>query len=226
MKSFNDFYVDKEEEFVIRFQELKERIERLKDKSSHSEMYTSDCEFSEEMMDIRKDLVTIHGEMVLLKNYSSLNFAGLIKILKKYDKRTGGLLRLPFTQFVLRQPFFTTEPLTRLVHECEENLELLFPLKAEVIQSSPSPENPARPPVDCATNALPEASSTLGEETMYIYRSTLAAMRVIKGLQKASSTSNPFSFSSLFSNQDGDGTGAVTAEHSAANSPVSQFCVR
>jgi len=39
-------------------------------------MYTSDCEFSEEMMDIRRDLVTIHGEMVLLKNYSSLNFAG------------------------------------------------------------------------------------------------------------------------------------------------------
>ena len=32
--------------------------------------------FSEEMMDIRKDLVTIHGEMVLLKNYSALNFAG------------------------------------------------------------------------------------------------------------------------------------------------------
>ncbi|BAU01273.1 hypothetical protein VIGAN_11047500 [Vigna angularis var. angularis] len=220
LEKFNDFYVDKEEEFVIRFQELKERIERLKDKSSHSEMYTSDCEFSEEMMDIRKDLVTIHGEMVLLKNYSSLNFAGLIKILKKYDKRTGGLLRLPFTQFVLRQPFFTTEPLTRLVHECEENLELLFPLQAEVIQSSPPPENPARPPVDGATNALPEASSTLGEETMYIYRSTLAAMRAIKGLQKASSTSNPFSFSSLFSNQDGDGTGAVTAENSAANSPA------
>jgi hypothetical protein len=58
-------------------QELKERIELLKEKSSRSEKYTSDCEFSEEMMDIRKDLVTIHGEMVLLKNYSSLNFAGI-----------------------------------------------------------------------------------------------------------------------------------------------------
>ncbi|TKY50240.1 SPX domain-containing protein 4 [Spatholobus suberectus] len=219
LEKFNDFYVDKEEEFVIRFQELKERIERLKEKSSQSEMYASDCEFSEEMMDIRKDLVTIHGEMVLLKNYSSLNFAGLIKILKKYDKRTGGLLRLPFTQLVLRQPFFTTEPVTRLVHECEENLELLFPLQAEVIQST-TPDNQSRPPVDSVTNALPEASSTLGEETVYIYRSTLAAMRAIKGLQKASSTSNPFSFSSLFSNQDGDGTGAVTAENSAANSPA------
>nr|AFK33322.1 unknown [Lotus japonicus] len=126
LEKFNDFYVDKEEEFVIRFQELKERIERLKDKSYQREMYTFDYEFSEEMMEIRKDLVTIHGEMVLLKNYSSLNFAGLIKILKKYDKRTGGLLQLPFTQLVLRQPFFTTEPLTRLVHECEEILNYSF----------------------------------------------------------------------------------------------------
>jgi hypothetical protein len=139
--------------------------------------------------------------------------------LKKYDKRTGGLLRLPFTQIVLRQPFFTTEPLTRLVHECEENLELLFPLQEEVIQSTPHPEHESRQPVDNATNTLPESSSTLGEEPMHLYRSTLAAMRAIKGLQKVSSTCNPFSFSSLFSNQDEDGTGAVTAENSAANSP-------
>lgn len=220
LEKFNDFYVDKEEDFVIRFQELKERIERLKEKSSQNEMYASDCEFSEEMMDIRKDLVTIHGEMVLLKNYSSLNFAGLIKILKKYDKKTGGLLCLPFTQLVLRQPFSTTEPLTRLVHECEENLELLFPLQEEVIQSTPLPEHQSRIPVDNATNVLPEASSTLGAENLHVYRSTLAAMRAITGLQKASSTCNPLSFSSLFSNQDADSTGAVTAENSAANSPV------
>ncbi|MED6148900.1 SPX domain-containing protein 4 [Stylosanthes scabra] len=222
LDKFNDFYVDKEEDFVIRFQELKERIQRLKEKSSQSERYTSDYEdeFSEEMMGIRKDLVTIHGEMVLLKNYSSLNFAGLIKILKKYDKRTGGVLRVPFTQLVLRQPVFTTEPLTRLVHECEENLERLFPLQEEVIQSNPVPENKSRPIEDNTTNDLPDASSTLGDETVYIYRSTLAAMKAIKGLQKESSTSNPFSFSSLFTNQDADSTGAVTAENSAANSPA------
>nr|QWT68766.1 SPX domain containing protein 4 [Astragalus sinicus] len=224
LEKFNDFYVDKEEDFVIRFQELKERIEGLQRKSCEREKYTYDCEFSEEMMDIRKDLVTIHGEMVLLKNYSSLNFAGLIKILKKYDKRTGGLLRMPFTQVVLRQPFFTTEPLTGLVHECEENLELLFPLQEEVIQSTPHPEDESRPLVDNATDVLPEAepsSSNHGDETVHLYRSTLAAMRAIKGLQKASSTCNPFSFSSLFSNQDqADNTGYVTSDNSAANSPV------
>lgn len=59
-------------------QELKERIERLKEKSCKDGVFTSESEFSDEMMEIRKDFVSIHGEMVLLKNYSSLNFAGTL----------------------------------------------------------------------------------------------------------------------------------------------------
>lgn len=215
LEKFNDFYVDKEEEFVIRFQELKERIQQIKESSGKGGVFASESEFSEEMMDIRKDLVTIHGQMVLLKNYSSLNFAGIVKILKKYDKRTGGLLRLQFTQLVLHQPFFITESLTRLVHECEANLELLFPLEAEVIESTP--QGAQNPPSKDTADRSQEASSTLGEETLDIYRSTLAAMKAIRGLQKASSTYNPLSFSALLENQDDD-IGAVTAENSASNS--------
>lgn len=202
LEKFNDFYVDKEEDFVIRLQELKGRIERLREKRNRNGVFASEAEFSEEMMDIRKDFVSIHGEMVLLKNYSSLNFAGLIKILKKYDKRTGGLLQLPFTQLVLNQPFFTTEPLTRLVHECEANLELLFPLEEEVVQSANE-----------ATDSSGATSSPHREDTTDIYRSTLAAMKTIQGLKKESSTENPLSFRSIFGKQDSE-TGAVTAENS------------
>ncbi|KAJ4835392.1 SPX domain-containing protein 4 [Turnera subulata] len=238
LEKFNDFYVDKEEDFVIRlqdlgcyfplvevliaFKELKERIETLKEKSSQDGVLASDSEFSEEMMDIRKDLVAIHGEMVLLKNYSSLNFAGLVKILKKYDKRTGGLLRLPFTQLALHQPFFTTEPLTRLVRDCEANLELLFPLEAEVIESTNGAEGRSNPPQNNIANISPESPSTLGAGTVDIYRSTLAAMKAIRGLQKASSTYNPLSFSSLLKNQDDEGTGAITAANSANSSATLQ----
>ncbi|MFS8031895.1 putative SPX domain-containing protein [Helianthus anomalus] len=203
---FNDFYVDKEEEFVIRFKELKERIERVKEKSWRDGNFSSESEYSDEMMAIRKDFVTIHGEMVLLKNYSSLNFAGIIKILKKYDKRTGGLLRVYFTQLTLRQPFFTTEPLTRLVHECEENLELLFPLEAEVVESSSKPDD--------AANTI---TTSIEVETSDVYRRTIDAMRTIKGLKKESSTSNPLSFASIFGNQDVD-TGAITNGDSPTNS--------
>ncbi|KAI8541670.1 hypothetical protein RHMOL_Rhmol08G0080200 [Rhododendron molle] len=221
LEKFNDFFVDKEEEFVIRLQELKERIEQVKVKSKNG-VFTSGTEFSEEMMDIRKDFVTIHGEMVLLKNYSSLNFAGLVKILKKYDKRTGELLQLPFTQHALHQPFFTTEPLTRLVRDCEANLELLFPLEAEVVQSTTSTttQDERNPTPNETTYILTEASSSLGEETGDIYRSTLAAIRTIQGLKKASSTHNPLSFASMFGSRDNESTGALTAENSPCDSSL------
>ncbi|XP_044445721.1 SPX domain-containing protein 3-like [Triticum aestivum] len=55
-----------------------------------------------------------------------LHDAGLAKILKKYDKRTGRLLRLPFIEEVLKQPFYTTELMSRLVRECEETMEAVF----------------------------------------------------------------------------------------------------
>lgn len=211
LEKFNDFFVDKEEDFVIRLQELKGRIERAR--TSKNGDSTSEREFSEEMLEIRKAFVTIHGEMVLLKNYSSLNFAGLVKILKKYDKRTGGLLSLPFTQRALHQPFFTTEPLTRLVHECEANLELLFPLEAEVVESGTT----------TASSGCDDKSKTSSvQDTGNIYRSTLAAMKTIQGLRKASSTYNPLSLAQFFHGQDGgdNASGAVTNEDSDSNYPT------
>lgn len=138
--------------------------------------------------------------------------------MKKYDKRTGGLLRLPYTQLAVHQPFFTTEPLTRLVHECEENLELLFPLEAEVVESTSVAQDQMDTVHRSPSNDCLETTLSLGEENVDIYRSTLAAMRAIKGLKKASSTYNPFSFSSLVGSVDNDITGVVTAENSPCDS--------
>lgn len=117
-------------------------------------------------------------------------------------------MRVHFTQLTLRQPFFTTEPLTRLVHECEENLELLFPIEAEVVESSSKPD---------AENIT---TTSIEVETSDVYRRTIDAMRTIKGLKKESSTSNPLSFASIFGNQDVD-TGAITNEDSPTNSSSS-----
>ncbi|CAO2816322.1 unnamed protein product [Amaranthus hypochondriacus] len=85
LDKLNDFYVEKEEDFIIRFQELKERIVRVRENKTEG-VTASETEFSEEMMEIRKEFVTIHGEMVLLKNYSSLNFAGTLAISFVYPK--------------------------------------------------------------------------------------------------------------------------------------------
>ncbi|PAN44210.1 hypothetical protein GQ55_9G024100 [Panicum hallii var. hallii] len=211
LHKLNEFYMEREEWYVIRLQVLKERIERVKAKKNDA--FTSRSEFTEEMLEIRKDFVIIHGEMILLQTYSSLNFAGLVKILKKYDKRTGGLLSLPFTQRVRHQPFFTTEPLTRLVRECEANLELLFPVEAEVLEPSSSSN---LEPHDVAKR---DPTSSGDVETSDVYRSTLAAMKAIQSLRRASSTYNPLSLSRFFNGEDGEAcSGAVTSESSLSDS--------
>ena len=136
-----------------------------------------------------------------------------MKILKKYDKRTGGLLSLPFTQRARHQPFFTTEPLTRLVRECEANLELLFPVEAEVLEPSSSSN---LQPHDVAKR---DPTSSGDVEASDVYRSTLAAMRAIQGLRRASSTYNPLSLSRFFNGEDGEAcSGAITSESSLSES--------
>ncbi|XP_062214088.1 SPX domain-containing protein 4-like [Phragmites australis] len=212
LHKLNEFYMEREEWYVIRLQVLKERIDRVKAKKNDA--FTSKSEFTEEMLEIRKDFVIIHGEMILLQTYSSLNFAGLVKILKKYDKRTGGLLSLPFTQRARHQPFFTTEPLTRLVRECEANLELLFPVEAEVLEPGSSAKLEQHDDV-----ARRDPTSSCDVETSDVYRGTLAAIKAMQGLRRASSTYNPLSLSRFFHGEDGEAcSGAITSESSLSDS--------
>lgn len=124
-------------------------------------------------------------------------------------------------QLVVRQPFFTTELLTSLVHQCEANLELLFPLEAEVVESTPSLQLDSNLILDDTKITTAKTPSNLGDETEDLHRSIVAAMTAIRGLQKESSTNNPLSFSSLFRNQDDESTGAVTDENSPSNSSAS-----
>lgn len=123
LEKMNTFFLEKEEEFVIRLQEIKGRLEVFKEVYRTSRFPD---DWNEDIMKIRKEIVNAHGEMVLLENYSALNYTGLVKIIKKHDKKTGTFLRMPFIQNVLQEPFFATDIVCRLVHECEANLQVLF----------------------------------------------------------------------------------------------------
>lgn len=48
-------------------QDLQDRVAKVKDSN-------------EQMMKIRKEIVDFHGEMVLLENYSSLNYTGTFNL--------------------------------------------------------------------------------------------------------------------------------------------------
>eukprot|EP00250_Pteridium_aquilinum_P022706 c25589_g1_i1 orf=594-1565(+) len=190
LEKINSFFVEKEEDFVIRWPETKGKFEKLQ------ETCGDNLELSQDIVEIRKEIVNIHGEMVLLENYSALNFTGLVKIIKKHDKKTGGLLRMPFIQGVLQEPFFTTDIITKLVQECEETLQLLFPLSSfNGRRASNSNEKPNS--YDCR-NPLPpyfEISEAFGGDDYVerICRNTMAAWQIMREFRKGSSTYNFFS---------------------------------
>lgn len=101
---------------------------------------------------------------------------GLAKILKKYDKRTGGLLRLLFIQKVLKQPFFTTEVVSKLIKECESTIAQVFPVDEKEIGR--------REPTIRVT----------GEG---VFRNTVAALLTMQEIRSGSSTRSQFSLPPL-----------------------------
>uniref|UniRef100_A0A1J3EIL1 SPX domain-containing protein 1 n=1 Tax=Noccaea caerulescens TaxID=107243 RepID=A0A1J3EIL1_NOCCA len=170
LEKFNNFFVEKEEEYIIRLKEFRDRIAKSKDSM-------------EKMIKIRKEIVDFHGEMVLLENYSALNYTGLVKILKKYDKRTGDLMRLPYIQKVLQQPFYTTDLLYKLVKESEAMLDRFFP----ATQESETTES---------ESIQAELSEHKFMESLHM-KSTIAALRVLKEIRSGSSTVSVFSLPPL-----------------------------
>ncbi|XP_062024028.1 SPX domain-containing protein 1-like [Rosa rugosa] len=189
MDKFNSFFEEKEEEYVIRWKELQDRVAEAKDSN-------------EELMRVGREIVDFHGEMVLLENYSALNYTGLLKILKKHDKRTGALIRFPFVQRVMQQPFFSTDVLNKLVKECEVMLDHVFS------RNDPSgPSEAAKAEEQCDSEAVAEtreivlkAPIELAEikqmESVY-GKQTETALRVLKDVRSGSSTVSAFSLPPL-----------------------------
>ncbi|KAM0869837.1 hypothetical protein ACQ4PT_040402 [Festuca glaucescens] len=195
LDKFNSFFVEKEEEYIIRQKELQDRVARATGMDSR-----------EELLRVHKEIVDFHGEMVLLENYSALNYTGLVKILKKYDKRTGALIRLPFIQNVLLQPFFTTDLLYQLVKECEAMLDQLLPSNKPSVPNEDGKEDintedkPLNPSSSLGSSGfIPELDEIEFMESMYM-KSTVAALRSLKEIRSKSSTVSAFSLPPLQGN--------------------------
>lgn len=193
IEKFNIFFVEKEEEYVIKLKELQDGVAKM--------------DSNEELMKIGREIVDFHGEMILLENYSALNYTGLVKILKKYDKRSGALIRLPFIQKVLQEPFFTTDVLYKLVKECETMLDHLFSMNKEPsASSSKGTKGKELNDPDTTTESkerqlkVPKELAEIEHmESMYV-KLTLSALRVLKEIRSGSSTVSTFSLPPLQTN--------------------------
>ncbi|RWR77383.1 SPX domain-containing protein 1-like protein [Cinnamomum micranthum f. kanehirae] len=182
INKLNDFYVEKEEEYIIRLKEVQERAAEAK-------------ESKEGLIRVRKEIVDFHGEMVLLENYSAINYTGLVKILKKYDKKTGALIRLPFIQRVLKQPFFNTDLLYKLVKECELMLDFLFPATNPSLPGVEDEGQETNPPSGGV--GLMKGWKELAETDSLYMKGAVSALRALIDIRSGSSTVSMFSLPPL-----------------------------
>lgn len=124
--------------------------------------------------------------------------AGLVKIIKKYDKRTGALIRLPFIQEVLNQPFFNIDVLNKLVKECEMTLSIIVPKSGpssstlSVSDSMAGNEENKETPMK-----LPKELEEIEHMENMFTRLTLSALRTLEEIRGGSSTVSMFSLPSL-----------------------------
>uniref|UniRef100_A0A7S0V5U9 SPX domain-containing protein n=1 Tax=Polytomella parva TaxID=51329 RepID=A0A7S0V5U9_9CHLO len=129
LQRFNSFFIEKEEDAVIRLQTLSDEVMA----STNLESGNAD-----DLHSLKARLIDFHGEMVLLLHWSLLNYAAVVKILKKHDKRTGVLLRSPYIGNVLQQPFSSTTVMSRLVKRAEELVEYTTARAPVAVTSNPS----------------------------------------------------------------------------------------
>ncbi|PIA65703.1 hypothetical protein AQUCO_00100894v1 [Aquilegia coerulea] len=189
MDKFNNFFVDKEERYIIKLKDLQDRLANTK----------KPCE---ELLAVLKEIVDFHGEMVLLENYSALNYTGLVKILKKYEKRTGDLIRLPFIQKILQQPFYSTDVLFKLVKECQIMLDHLFPTNNPSVPVVVADDNEGGDSEPIGVNKdgvlrMPKELEDIEQMESLYFKGTVSALRVLTEIRSGSSTVSMFSLPPL-----------------------------
>lgn len=112
----NDFFLDKQEDFVIEHEQLCALVRNFS-KPGHATRA--------EMNRLRERLTNFHGQLILLENFSTVNYTGFRKILKKLDKKTGLNVQRIYLHTALVTPFYSSDVIQRLIGKTERQLHSL-----------------------------------------------------------------------------------------------------
>mmetsp|Transcript_18918 Transcript_18918/g.31043 ORF Transcript_18918/g.31043 Transcript_18918/m.31043 type:complete len:511 (-) Transcript_18918:193-1725(-) len=122
LNKINEFFVSKEEDFVINLRFLEDEILQAR--------LTSNPKIGQ----LQQQLVDFIGELVALEEFAALNFIGLRKILKKHSKKIGR--HSPLNREILEQPFLSESIVPELVSHAYRCFAGIGPLRDEYSSSS------------------------------------------------------------------------------------------
>lgn len=157
----NDFFLDKQEDYIIEHRQLSEKV---------AEYLVPARPTRTEVNRLRQRLINFHGELVLLENFSTVNYTGFRKILKKHDKKTGTNMRNIYLRTVLITPFFLSNTVRNLILQTEAHLASLDTVRKfrRAAAASSLALDAAPPPPKHAAPALPLAPATLSPCTKVV----------------------------------------------------------
>lgn len=202
LQKFNNFFINSEEDFVIREAQLEDEYKTVMegdaDGGAADDGESPGGGVSSRRLDkIIRAYANFHGELVLMQHWVSLNYTALVKILKKHDKRSRLSMRSPFLVSVLHQPFYSTEVLTQLTVKVEGRFRELTALtNKEVVPIAPLAERCADGAGVAARDGAPSDHSNSDSDDdqgdMGLGTRTKAAMDCWNGLKDSESILRPY----------------------------------
>lgn len=186
----NSYFMEVEEDCVIKLQCLRDSYEEergKKVKGMSEEAWLS----SPDMRKIRSQFIDLHGELVLLLHWSIVNYAGILKILKKHDKLLGGHAQKDLVGSILRQPFVSTGGITKLAQSAEVYVKEVGAARTE--QEVEKADDSMRR--NDSISLLMDEAKAWAEETggnAILIEKTRAALDMLKQLQSTAHSPSTF----------------------------------
>mmetsp|Transcript_22770 Transcript_22770/g.58608 ORF Transcript_22770/g.58608 Transcript_22770/m.58608 type:complete len:219 (+) Transcript_22770:112-768(+) len=138
VEKINDFYMDRIEEGVIILHAMTQQVDGLVASSSADVT---------QIAAIQRALVSYHFNLLMLQNYVALNFTGVVKILKKLDKKFGTAHRKAYLESIVALPFYNCAALGQVVEDTEA---LFAKLDAAMAEASARLKVPCGQPASAA----------------------------------------------------------------------------
>lgn len=107
-----DFFTSVEKEMALRHARLKEAVRTMQHQANATENHLNQS---------MSACLQFYKDLLMLENFSIMNFCGFSKILKKHDKNTGFVTREQFMKrMVRRQPFANYPTVQKMINELEQ----------------------------------------------------------------------------------------------------------
>jgi SPX domain protein involved in polyphosphate accumulation len=187
----NSYFMEVEEDCVIKLQCLRDSYEEECPKKKKQGMSEEEWLSRPEMRKIRSQFIDLHGELVLLLHWSIVNYAGILKILKKHDKLLGGHAQKDLVGSILRQPFVSTGGITKLAQSAEVYVKKLGAVHQEQEEEESEDSMRRNDSISLLMNEAIAWAEESGGNAILIEK-TKAALDMLKQLQSTAHSPSTF----------------------------------